>query len=47
MLTYPEKKWLAEYHQNILRTIGEELNYQELAWFISKFNQAPISSFNL
>ncbi len=47
MLTYPEKKWLAEYHQNILRTIGEELNYQELSWFISKFNQAPISSFNL
>jgi Xaa-Pro aminopeptidase len=47
MLTYPEKKWLAEYHQNILRTIGEELNYQELSWFISNFNQAPISSFNL
>ena len=47
MLTYPEKKWLAQYHQNILRTIGEELNYQELSWFISNFNQAPISSFNL
>lgn len=38
MLTYPEKKWLAEYHQNILRTIGEELNYQELSWFIAKTN---------
>ena len=36
MLTYPEKKWLAEYHQKILRTIGEELNYQELSWLISK-----------
>ncbi len=38
MLTYPEKKWLAEYHRNILRTIGEELNYQELSWFIAKTN---------
>ena len=38
MLTYPEKKWLEEYHQNILRTIGDELNYQELSWFISKLN---------
>jgi Xaa-Pro aminopeptidase len=36
MLTYPERKWLAEYHQKILHTIGEELNYQELSWLISK-----------
>ena len=36
MLTYPEKKWLAEYHQKILHTIGEELNYNELSWLISK-----------
>jgi Xaa-Pro aminopeptidase len=40
MLTYPEKKWLAEYHQNILRTIGEELNYQELSWFISNYGNS-------
>ena len=38
MLTYPEKKWLADYHQNILRTIGDELNYQELSWFMSNHN---------
>lgn len=40
MLTYPEKKWLAEYHQNILRAIGEELNYQELSWFIANYGQS-------
>ena len=40
MLTYPEKKWLAEYHQNILHTIGEELNYQELSWFISNYGNS-------
>ena len=40
MLTYPEKKWLAEYNQNILRTIGEELNYQELSWFISNYGNS-------
>ncbi len=37
MLTYPEKKWLAEYHQNILNVIGEALNYQELSWFMSNY----------
>ena len=40
MLTYPEKKWLAEYHQKILQTIGEELNYQELSWFIANYGQS-------
>jgi Xaa-Pro aminopeptidase len=37
MLTYPEKKWLAEYHQNILHIIGDALNYQELTWFMSNY----------
>lgn len=40
MLTYPEKKWLAEYHQKILQTIGEELNYQELSWFIANYGKS-------
>ncbi len=44
MLTYPEKKWLAEYHQNILQIIGEELNYQELAWFIANYGGMGVAT---
>jgi hypothetical protein len=32
MLTYPEKKWLADYHQLILENIGNGLNNEELEW---------------
>ena len=45
MLTYPEKKWLAEYHQNILHIIGEELNYQELSWFMSNYCELKVLDF--
>ena len=45
MLTYPEKKWLAEYHQNILQVIGDALNYQELSWFMSNYCEPKILNF--
>ena len=32
MLTYPEKKWLANYHQLILANISNGLNNEELQW---------------
>lgn len=32
MLTYPEKKWLANYHQLILANISDGLNNEELQW---------------
>ena len=32
MLTYPEKKWLINYHQRILDEIGQYLNENELNW---------------
>ncbi len=45
MLTYPEKKWLAEYHQNVLHIIGDDLNYQELSWFISNYCPLKVLDF--
>lgn len=41
MLTYPEKKWLKEYHENIFATIASQLNAEEKSWLkniVEKFN---------
>ena len=32
MLTYPEKKWLREYHAEILKKFGKKLNEREKNW---------------
>jgi Xaa-Pro aminopeptidase len=36
MLTYPEKKWLKEYHQEISQKFGDDLTEDEVAWVIAK-----------
>jgi Xaa-Pro aminopeptidase len=40
MLTYPEKKWLKEYHEEILKKLGDGLDEDEKGWLeetIKKF----------
>ena len=32
MLTYPEKKWLKNYHQNLLETLASDLEKEEKIW---------------
>ncbi len=32
MMTYPEKKWLKEYHERILMTLKSGLNFDEIKW---------------
>ncbi|MFT6106564.1 MAG: Xaa-Pro aminopeptidase [Rickettsiales bacterium] len=33
MMTYPEKKWLAKYHEEILEKVGSEFKEEEKNWF--------------
>ena len=37
MLTYPERKWLANYHNAILQNIRLHLDDFEEKWFIANF----------
>jgi Xaa-Pro aminopeptidase len=39
MLTYPEKKWLNDYHQLILQKIGNNLDEKELEWLKNTASQ--------
>lgn len=45
MLTYPEKKWLKEYHQKILLVIGNHLSNHEIAGFIEHFGIWKIDNY--
>ena len=41
MLTYPEKKWLSDYHQEILNKFSDELKGEERSWLeeiVKKFS---------
>ncbi len=43
MLTYPEKKWLKEYHESILKTIKSALYAEEKVWLenlVEKFSNS-------
>ena len=42
MLTYPEKKWLNEYHQKIILEIGELLEYSEFNWLCNNYSLKEI-----
>ncbi len=37
MMTYPEKKWLREYHEEIIKKIGNKLNNEEKTWLQDYF----------
>ncbi|MFZ9180785.1 MAG: M24 family metallopeptidase [Rickettsiales bacterium] len=42
MLTYPEKKWLGEYHQKIIFEIGELLEYTVFNWLCNNYSYKEI-----
>ena len=42
MLTYPEKKWLEQYHQTIIYEIGKLLEYAEFTWLCSNYSYKEI-----
>ena len=37
MITYPEQKWLVNYHLDIINKISDYLNHQEKEWFVKKY----------
>ena len=42
MLTYPEKKWLREYHERIFDEFKNKLNSKEKEWLQNLLNQFRI-----